>query len=67
MENENKSKSSNNICPWYQRATSIIWVQGHGQCAICGINIDECCRGENCSPAEQQNIQSTKENPNGNQ
>jgi hypothetical protein len=21
-------------------------VHGHGQCSVCGINIDECCRGE---------------------
>ncbi len=36
-------------CPWCCRITNIIWVHGHGQCAFCGINIDECCRGETCS------------------
>jgi len=26
----------------------LVWVHGHGQCSNCGINIDECCRGEAC-------------------
>jgi len=34
------------ICNWCNQQTVIIWVHGHGQCAVCGINIDECCRGE---------------------
>jgi len=33
-------------CPWCNQLTEIIWVHGHGQCTLCGINIDECCRGE---------------------
>ncbi|QQS35647.1 MAG: hypothetical protein IPM56_15590 [Ignavibacteriales bacterium] len=44
------------ICPWCSTETKIIWVHGHGQCLNCGINIDECSRGEQCSennsPAE---------------
>lgn len=39
-------KKHNTICNWCNQQTVIIWVHGHGQCAICGINIDECCRGE---------------------
>lgn len=35
-------------CNWCGKPTTIIWVHGHGQCALCGINIDECCRGEQC-------------------
>jgi len=36
------------FCNWCNQPTSIIWVHGHGQCAICGTNIEECCRGEIC-------------------
>ena len=35
-------------CNWCGQMTNIIWVHGHGQCARCGTNIDECCRGEQC-------------------
>jgi len=34
------------ICNWCDQPTVIIWVHGHGQCSFCGINVDECCRGE---------------------
>ncbi len=42
-------KESQNIfiCNWCNQPSTIIWVHGHGQCSICGYNIDECCRGEN--------------------
>ena len=45
---------NNNIttCLWCNQASTIIWVHGHGQCSICGTNIEECCRGENCFPAK---------------
>ena len=29
-------------------SSQIVWVHGHGQCSVCGTNIDECCRGEQC-------------------
>ncbi|MCA2004639.1 MAG: hypothetical protein LDL01_02485 [Ignavibacterium sp.] len=35
------------ICGWCNQQAIIIWVHGHGQCSVCGYNIDECCRGEN--------------------
>ncbi len=35
------------ICPWCNQLTEIIWI--HGQCGLCGVNIDECCRGEQCN------------------
>lgn len=35
------------ICNWCNQPTKIVWVHGHGQCSVCGYNIDECCRGEN--------------------
>lgn len=35
-----------NSCFWCGQNSTIIWVHGHGQCSVCGYNIDECCRGE---------------------
>lgn len=34
-------------CQWCGQNVQLVWVHGHGQCSNCGINIDECCRGEN--------------------
>lgn len=34
------------ICNWCNQLATIIWVHGHGQCSICGVNIDECCKVE---------------------
>lgn len=42
------------ICNWCGSFTSIIWIHGHGQCETCGINIDECCRGESCDIEESK-------------
>ena len=38
------------ICSWCNQPSVVIWVHGHGQCPVCGINIDECCRGEETYP-----------------
>jgi len=38
------------ICNWCNQPAVIIWVHGHGQCSVCGINVDECCRGEEAQP-----------------
>jgi len=38
------------ICNWCNQPSAIIWVHGHGQCSVCGINIDECCRREEAHP-----------------
>lgn len=48
------------ICNWCGQTTQIIYVHGHGQCSVCGINIDECCRGENisCSIEPDKNSES---------
>lgn len=60
MENQNKIKlssdqialrkttdSSNQVrCRYCGKVTQVVWVHGHGQCAYCHTNIDECCRGE---------------------
>lgn len=33
------------FCNYCQAPRRVVWVHGHGQCEICKINIDECCRG----------------------
>lgn len=44
MNNKNKKTE---VCNWCGQQSQIIYVHGHGQCSNCGINVDECCRGEN--------------------
>ena len=34
------------ICNWCGQPSDVIWVHGHGQCSVCKIVIDECCKGE---------------------
>lgn len=36
------------LCNYCGQIREIVWVHGHGQCKVCKINIDECCRGEYC-------------------
>jgi len=36
----------NRRCLYCGQVAQVVWVHGHGQCASCGINVDECCRGE---------------------
>jgi len=38
------------ICNWCNQPSVLIWVHGHFQCSVCGINVDECCRGEEAYP-----------------
>lgn len=33
-------------CVYCGSAAPLVWVHGHGQCSACGINVEECCRGE---------------------
>lgn len=33
-------------CPYCGKEAPVVWVHGHGQCANCGVNIKECCQGE---------------------
>lgn len=40
---------NNPECPYCKSKKGTVWVHGHGQCANCRINIDECCRGETCN------------------
>lgn len=35
-------------CVYCGAQAPVVWVHGHGQCASCGINVEECCRGEQC-------------------
>jgi len=35
-------------CIYCGQLAPLVWVHGHGQCASCGINVEECCRGESC-------------------
>lgn len=34
------------LCPFCGHLSQMTWVHGHGQCTICGMTVDECCRGE---------------------
>jgi len=57
MENSlTNNKGNSNICSWCGQNTQVIWVHGHGQCSICGYNIDECCRGESCENLKSNEI-----------
>lgn len=46
--------TSKTICNWCGQITEIVWVHGHGQCRICGTNIEECCKGEVCIQENSQ-------------
>jgi len=54
--------NNNTICNWCNNPATINRVHGHGQCPVCGINIDECCRGEVCEfpPASESQKSETK-------
>ncbi|XWN36401.1 MAG: hypothetical protein ROO71_10625 [Balneola sp.] len=43
-----------NRCLYCGHVAELIWVHGHGQCSNCGINTEECCRGENCAFNQNQ-------------
>lgn len=36
-------------CAYCGATASLVWVHGHGQCPNCGVNTQECCRGEQCN------------------
>lgn len=52
MSSENKPDSDQQSeeeprrCPYCGHEAPVVWVHGHGQCAHCGINVHECCQGE---------------------
>lgn len=43
---EEERKKPGRRCDYCSSEAPVVWVHGHGQCASCGINVDECCRGE---------------------
>ncbi len=49
MKKQEDKKDNYQFCNWCCQPTIVIWVHGHGQCSMCGINIDECCSGEMCN------------------
>jgi len=53
----------NLICNWCNSHSDIIWVHGHGQCSVCGINIDECCKGEEAHPPTHSQSEGKKDKP----
>ena len=50
------------FCIWCNQPSKIIWVHGHGQCSVCGINIEECCKGEEAHPLPSSREEGEKEN-----
>ena len=54
------------ICPFCGQLTKVIWVHGHGQCMVCKMNFDECCRGESVDDSintnQNENEQTTDNN-----
>ncbi len=46
-ENRSQEKEKRR-CTYCGAQAPLVWVHGHGQCAHCGINVQECCQGERC-------------------
>ena len=48
------SNSESRRCAYCGTNAPIVWVHGHGQCSRCGINVEECCRGEQCESEQKE-------------
>ncbi|MFP8490061.1 hypothetical protein ACKGJO_13310 [Gracilimonas sp. Q87] len=48
QEETQQAGSAKRRCLFCGQEAELIWVHGHGQCAACGTNAEECCRGEQC-------------------
>lgn len=48
IEDKKSPKEPKRRCLFCGQEAELIWVHGHGQCAACGTNAEECCRGEVC-------------------
>ncbi len=59
---DKKGLSGQRFCEWCGQLAIIVWVHGHGQCSVCGTNVDECCRGENCQDHSDQKPSAQKTN-----
>lgn len=53
-QNKEPLVAATNRCLYCGQEAELIWVHGHGQCSNCGINTEECCRGENCAFNQNQ-------------
>ncbi|WP_310681257.1 hypothetical protein [Aliifodinibius sp. S!AR15-10] len=49
LNQKNSSAGEPRQCIYCGAEAPLVWVHGHGQCAKCGINVEECCRGEQCN------------------
>lgn len=47
-EEESEGVAQPRICSFCGSEAPLVWVHGHGQCAKCGVNAEECCQGERC-------------------
>ncbi|WP_185958404.1 hypothetical protein [Fodinibius sediminis] len=47
-ESASNEEAAGRRCVYCGTKAPLVWVHGHGQCARCGINVEECCRGETC-------------------
>jgi len=45
---EQNQQTESRRCMYCGQLAPLVWVHGHGQCASCGINVEECCSGETC-------------------
>lgn len=45
-DRDGKTARSGRRCVFCGAEAPLVWVHGHGQCAGCGTNVEECCRGE---------------------
>jgi hypothetical protein len=48
VKEANSDESPQRRCQFCGQIADLVWVHGHGQCSACGINAEECCRGEQC-------------------
>lgn len=53
-ENSQKASIKKARCLYCGQEAGLVWVHGHGQCSNCGINTEECCRGEHCAFDQNQ-------------
>lgn len=51
---EAAQNSNRHRCVYCGAPAAIVWVHGHGQCSSCGINIEECCSGEQCATDKER-------------
>ena len=45
MNEQNPHCNEKPKCPNCQMPSQIIWIHGHGQCSVCGVNVEPCCSG----------------------